>query len=342
VLGYHYLFGDRTYDSCFGGQTCTSAAGCCEQQIAATVLTITANINVAPTQQLPAFVPQYVDSALSKEIKSDVFKALSAASIATVPEQLVTISALTYSTVVLRILAPDADALSVRNALDGGAASKWAPAAGAHYALVPPPSVSEGVLLVTPDEEHMTQLLCDVGLEQLGCGVLSAAGCATSPCQNGAACMEGIRSYNCDCSAAWAGQICDQSVVECGLECGPHGFCRAGASGEQCLCQLGYIWAGGSCVDANECDLSPCAGDGVDQPSHGVCTESNQPTKPDVPDVHVPVGQFLCACDSGWVGPRCMAPDENFWNSMWGKAFIAALICTRSANRPSRAWNVWH
>ena len=35
--------------------------------------------------------------------------------------------------------------------------------------------------------------------------------CASSPCQNGATCIDGINSYECKCADGWSGEICDKS-----------------------------------------------------------------------------------------------------------------------------------
>ena len=35
--------------------------------------------------------------------------------------------------------------------------------------------------------------------------------CASSPCQNGATCIDGINSYECKCADGWKGEICDES-----------------------------------------------------------------------------------------------------------------------------------
>ena len=35
--------------------------------------------------------------------------------------------------------------------------------------------------------------------------------CASSPCQNGGKCIDGVASFTCQCDPGWAGDVCDES-----------------------------------------------------------------------------------------------------------------------------------
>lgn len=324
VLGYHYLFGQRSFDQCGYQDECNAASpGCCSQEISASVLTIKANITVDPIEQLPAFKPAFVHSMVSRQIVDDVYLALHDGGVTTVPKELITVAALTYSSAVLRVLMPKGDVAAAHAAL-AGAPRAWASNAAPEYELGAA-TVTEASVVVTPDEDAMHKIMCELGVEQEGCEKYNLTPlCDGTPCQNGAGCFEGIRSYGCDCDEGWAGRSCQSAAaaVTCAAQpCGPHSVCNGAGN---CVCRLGFVEQGGVCVDADECNLNPCE-------NGGTCTDSTDSSRLQAaaskvlggntshaasgyastappPPPPVALGEFMCVCTEDWAGPRCHYP----------------------------------
>ena len=152
---------------------------------------------------------------------------------------------------------------------------------------------------------------------------LAAAACSTSAdCANGGACVAGA----CHCTGGYGGAACDEPpdpcrypvVVHCGdgarcvdgsceradacdgVVCGEHGRCEDGA----CACEDGF--GGADCADVDECASAPCANGGVCYHSADVVAGAG--------DAHRQLraawqGLHVCACPSGYGGPRCECLD---------------------------------
>ncbi|XP_063417721.1 fibropellin-3-like [Mytilus trossulus] len=65
--------------------------------------------------------------------------------------------------------------------------------------------------------------------------------CATSPCQNGGVCNDGLNSYTCTCAAGYAGGNCQTNIDECATNhCLNDGICNDGIHSYTCTCASGY------------------------------------------------------------------------------------------------------
>lgn len=323
VLGVRYLYGERTFNDCGEGQTCEAAPACCHQEMAATVVTATADVRLDPHQQLPAFSPAYVPSDLSAEVSRDVRSALAASGVA-VAEHMIVFAMLAPRTLTLRVLVPaNVNAATVALVLGAGATNgtrgTWKDLAAPQYALAGggPPTTSRATLEITADESAMNARLCAVGVQQRAAVAVAGAGCdlpdpcASAPCAHGGVCFSGVGAFACDCQPGWSGALCDEAVDECTeaerdeAACGAGAICeRLGGAGDaECRCPYGRILVDGSgCVDRDECGLSPCE-------HGGACIESSSDlaawTDEDGKVTTVALGEFLCVCGGGWQGPRC-------------------------------------
>ena len=66
------------------------------------------------------------------------------------------------------------------------------------------------------DHEHpgMCELLVHYDLFALCCAACTAVDeCASSPCLNGGACVDGVAQYACDCGAGWIGELCEIEFI---------------------------------------------------------------------------------------------------------------------------------
>jgi hypothetical protein len=110
-------------------------------------------------------------------------------------------------------------------------------------------------------------------------------------CANGAACVEGVDSYRCECEDGFTGEHCESDVDECEarpclndgtcFESGLAGFVAAGS--RLCMCMAGY--QGDTCENETaECASEPCE-------NGGACIEG--------------LDSFACECLVGFVGYEC-------------------------------------
>jgi hypothetical protein len=110
--------------------------------------------------------------------------------------------------------------------------------------------------------------------------------CDSSPCQNGATCVESTsedatshHAYQCICAAGFANGWCEYDFIQ--------------EYTEQCTVfesENNSEWGGNCDVDVDECSSSPCV--------HGVCTDSAVQTV-------VPVHAFRCSCVPGFANGFC-------------------------------------
>uniref|UniRef100_A0A8C6QHG6 Neurogenic locus notch homolog protein 3 n=1 Tax=Nannospalax galili TaxID=1026970 RepID=A0A8C6QHG6_NANGA len=150
--------------------------------------------------------------------------------------------------------------------------------------------------------------------------------CASTPCQNGAKCVDQPDGYECRC-AEGEGVNCEVNIDDCASNPCTFGVCRDGINRYDCVCQPGFT--GPLCnVEINECVSSPCreGGSCVDGENgfRCLCPPGFLPPlclPPNHPCAHEPCSHgvchdapsgFRCVCESGWSGPRCsqsLVPD---------------------------------
>ncbi|XP_062860431.1 protein jagged-1 [Trichomycterus rosablanca] len=143
------------------------------------------------------------------------------------------------------------------------------------------PCKNSGTCINTEPNEY--QCVCQDGFRGRDCGIVEHA-CLSSPCLNGATCLEDPTGFSCECADGWTGPTCAAAVLHCDSHpCGRGATCRETAQGFQCLCPPG--WTGRTCkIDMNECETNICA---------------NARSCRDL------IGGYLCDCLPGWVGPNC-------------------------------------
>jgi len=136
----------------------------------------------------------------------------------------------------------------------------------------------------------------------------------TLPCQNGGTCSEGlpgcwddvakksVECYSCKCVVGWSGTNCEEDEDECNdsmaggeeqktktplAPCNnvPSATCVNTAGSYGCRCNLGWTGDGLVCVDANDCEFSPCSHGGTCVDCGTLC--------------------FSCNCVVGWRGTTC-------------------------------------
>eukprot|EP00794_Sanderia_malayensis_P020236 gene20236-22215_t len=108
--------------------------------------------------------------------------------------------------------------------------------------------------------------------------------CASSPCQNGAQCIDAVASYSCQCRAGYTGVHCETNINDCSPNpCRNGGTCTDGINSFSCACSSGFH--GKTCHNGtNECDPNPCV-------NGGSCM-----------DIHL---DYNCTCLPGYTGKSC-------------------------------------
>nr|XP_023668679.1 protein jagged-2-like isoform X1 [Paramormyrops kingsleyae] len=108
--------------------------------------------------------------------------------------------------------------------------------------------------------------------------------CASSPCQNGGTCVDGVGSFQCFCADGWKGALCTFDVNECSCNpCKNGGHCVDLVNDFYCECDGG--WKGKTCHSReSQCDATTCS-------NGGTCYDHGD--------------AFRCACPPGWGGLTC-------------------------------------
>ena len=125
--------------------------------------------------------------------------------------------------------------------------------------------------------------------------------CASNPCQNGAACVDAIDGFTCQCTPAFAGVHCEVENFACVSQpCENGGSCNDGAPGspEEGEFSCGCVWGfkGLLCsFDGNKCATNPCENGGLCIDADGYATF-----------------QFECKCQPGFAGARCERTNIGF------------------------------
>ena len=66
--------------------------------------------------------------------------------------------------------------------------------------------------------------------------------CGSSPCQNGAVCLDLLNEFLCLCNPGWTGIFCDKDINECAsTPCQNGGHCNDYLNGYNCTCLPGFI-----------------------------------------------------------------------------------------------------
>uniref|UniRef100_A0A8C7VAB4 Notch receptor 2 n=1 Tax=Oncorhynchus mykiss TaxID=8022 RepID=A0A8C7VAB4_ONCMY len=145
--------------------------------------------------------------------------------------------------------------------------------------------------------------------------------CSSTPCLNGAKCIDRPNGYECECAEGFSGPLCNENIDDCDPEPCHHGVCRDGIATFSCDCDPGYT--GSICnVQFMECHSNPCQNRGrcIDLVNKYQCNclPGTSGAKCDV-DIHEcnsspcmsggtcvdKVNGFICQCPPGTHGPLC-------------------------------------
>ena len=124
-------------------------------------------------------------------------------------------------------------------------------------------------------------------------GVDSVDECLSRPCANGAACIDHLLSYHCNCQPGFTGYNCQTALNECdSTPCLHNATCVDGVSSYACQCARGF--SGINCkIDDNECHSSPCA-------NGAICEDG--------------VDGYVCTCTSKWSGSDCTTEVHSMYS----------------------------
>lgn len=163
---------------------------------------------------------------------------------------------------------------------------------------------------------------CEDGWSGENCS--EAPACISSPCQNGADCIDyaspsGEFTYRCKCKAGWLGDQCMYHACEASPPaCAHGGKCRQveteeDARGFACECVDGY--RGAACVESPDLCEWPTP---LDCGAYGSCE-----VRPKVRDGRA------CKCIGGYTGPTCaVPPDPCFYPTQKDCGEHGAFFCT--------------
>ncbi|XP_067684044.1 fibropellin-1-like [Haliotis asinina] len=163
--------------------------------------------------------------------------------------------------------------------------------------------------------------ICTPGWYGVNCEV-NVDDCVSSPCQNGATCIDKHRGYICACPYGFTGERCETRINPClSNPCSNGGLCEDTGRGYRCDCPIG--WEGPRCaMDRDECLSQPCQHRGtcVDYPGAYECLCLNGFTGR-LCDVNINdclsnscinnstcvdgLNSYLCACAAGFTGRSC-------------------------------------
>src|SRR6185437_5379312 len=87
---------------------------------------------------------------------------------------------------------------------------------------------------------NTTACLCPAGYSGNTCQT-QIDDCASTPCQNGAMCVDDINAYRCNCSTGYTGTLCQQIIDYCvSFPCQNNAHCDPVVNGFICHCVAGY------------------------------------------------------------------------------------------------------
>ena len=142
---------------------------------------------------------------------------------------------------------------------------------------------------------------CDVNIDD----------CAAVSCQQGAACLDGIEGFVCNCPSQTTGEYCQimcplgrgGDFCETAIPLCTGDFCVNGTCQEQpnggspvCVCNPGFT--GARCELLNDCDIVDCL-------NGGTCVVTGEG----------PMSEPVCQCLPGFSGPNCEQLSVTFGGS---------------------------
>jgi len=168
------------------------------------------------------------------------------------------------------------------------------------------------------------------GRDNSNAGCYDWSDCGSSPCENGGTCSEGpdgceennaetggvdfVDCYTCACAYGYTGFNCEIDENECSNSeegayvtltesCHDEAFCTNTPGSFECACNAGWTGDGITCIDADDCEFSPCAHGGTCYDCGTLC--------------------FSCDCVVGWRGTTC-ATD-------WNECIMGIHMCNDDA-----------
>uniref|UniRef100_A0A671T143 Neurogenic locus notch homolog protein 2-like n=1 Tax=Sinocyclocheilus anshuiensis TaxID=1608454 RepID=A0A671T143_9TELE len=144
--------------------------------------------------------------------------------------------------------------------------------------------------------------------------------CASTPCQNGAKCIDRPNGYECRCAEGFEGRLCESNIDNCKPDPCHHGTCVDGIASYTCNCEPGYT--GYRCENQlNECHSNPCQNGGkcvdlvnkyICQCQHGTsgtnCENNFDDCASNPCDYGIckdGINRYECVCKPGFTGPQC-------------------------------------
>uniref|UniRef100_A0A665WAB6 Neurogenic locus notch homolog protein 2-like n=1 Tax=Echeneis naucrates TaxID=173247 RepID=A0A665WAB6_ECHNA len=113
--------------------------------------------------------------------------------------------------------------------------------------------------------------------------------CSSTPCLNGAKCIDRPNGYECECAEGFTGQLCEKNINDCVPEPCHHGVCKDGIATFSCDCYPGYT--GSICnIQVQECHSNPCQ-------NRGHCIDL--------------VNAYQCNCPPGTTGVNCEINEDD-------------------------------
>ncbi|XP_014288431.1 neurogenic locus protein delta [Halyomorpha halys] len=149
------------------------------------------------------------------------------------------------------------------------------------------------------------QCICPIGFTGRNCDI-NIDDCLSSPCANGATCIDGTNSFKCQCVPGFVGPLCQEPVDYClAKPCANGATCANLINDYKCTCKPGFT--GKDCsTDIDECSSNPCQ-------NGGTCSDR--------------VNGFLCTCPPEFSGSVC-ADGSAIGN-------ISRQVLTRTATQPT-------
>lgn len=127
---------------------------------------------------------------------------------------------------------------------------------------------------------------CPAGFTGARCEV-NIDECAIVPCQNNATCVDRVNAFQCTCLSGFDGPYCEINLDDCASKpCKQASACIDGAASYTCVCLAGYC--------GKNCDTRCSAPDDcVSSPcmNGGTCTDG--------------INQYTCTCAAAYTGLRC-------------------------------------